>query len=162
MTRYTTEIKWAFLFFILTLAWMLFEKMLGWHGSRISEHATYSFFYDALFIAIFMMAFRDKKRHFFSGDFTWKHGFIFGLHLTIIIALLSPITQTIVHKIISPEYFPNIIDLAIENQLLSREAAEARFNLRSYMVQNTIGTFLLGLLTTVFMAILFRHRKLNS
>lgn len=147
---------WTLILFISTLSWMVFEKLMGWHGVRISDHATYSIFYDALFILVFYLAFRANKQQ--SDHLSWKDGFFFGLKITTLMALLSPLTQTIIHRIISPEFFPNIIDFAVENNILSRSEATERFNLTTYMVQNAIGTSILGLLTTCTMALIMRKR----
>lgn len=147
---------WTLILFISTLSWMVFEKLMGWHDDRIADHATYSLFYDALFILIFYLAFRVNMQQ--SDLLLWKDGFFFGMKITTLMVLLSPLTQTIIHRVISPEFFPNIIDFAVENNILSRTEASERFNLTTYMVQNAIGTSILGLLTTSMMALIMRKR----
>ncbi|MCB0629788.1 MAG: DUF4199 domain-containing protein [Saprospiraceae bacterium] len=152
-------LKWGLIFFVVTLLWSLFEKWMGWHGERISQHAQYANLYDILFAGIYVLAFRDGKRKAVPGSFTFRQGILYGATLTGIITLLSPLIQTVIHSWISPEFFPNVIQLATDNHILSPEEAQAKFNLGNYIVENLIGTFLLGLICTLLLALLFRTRS---
>lgn len=156
--KWKVALKWALLLFLATLTWMVFEKLMGWHGDRIDEHAIYTNLYDLVFLLVFIFAFREKRSSYPDRKMTWKQGLIFGLVITVLITALSPLTQTIIHKVISPEFFPNIIAMAVDQEILTREAAEARFNLGSYILQNMIGTFILGLLFTMILTIVFGKR----
>lgn len=153
--RFKSEIKWGIILFIVTLLWVIFEKLMGWHGERISQHASYSIIYDFVFLLVYAIAFREEYRKRPGTSLKWSQGFKFGVGITIIITGLSPITQTIIHKVISPEFFPNIIKLAVENDILTQTVAEERFNLSSYILQNILGTFILGLFCAAILALLF-------
>jgi hypothetical protein len=61
----------------------------------------------------------------------WKEGFTSGIILTIVITILSPLSQYIVYTFISPQYFENIIAYSVDNNRMTREQAEAYFSLRS-------------------------------
>ena len=77
----------------------------------------------------------------------------------VILTLLAPVTQWITSTVITPEYFPNVIEHAVETGFYpSREEAEAQFNLRNYMVQSTIGTFVMGLVTSAVVAFFVRTK----
>ena len=153
-----TTIKWAAILFVATLIWMMFEKYMGWHGEKIDRHAIFTHLYDGLFLVVFILAFRKKRKKMKGRAFRWSHGFKFGLGITLIMSALSPLTQILIHKFISPEFFPNVINYAVENGALTREAAENQFNLKSYIIQNIIGTFTLGGVISAVLALVFRKR----
>lgn len=152
-------LKWALILFGATIVWMVFEKLMGWHGPRIADHATYTNLYDLVFLTVFVFAFRDKRSRQPDGILTWKEGLLYGISITAVITLLSPLTQTIIHRLISPEFFPNIINMAVEKQILTQESASARFNLTSYIFQNMIGTFILGTVFTMILALFFGKQR---
>ncbi|MEZ4690567.1 MAG: DUF4199 domain-containing protein [Ignavibacteria bacterium] len=48
---------------------------------------------------------------------TYKEGFVTGFYITIIIAVLSPISQFIATEIISPDYFNNVIRYSVKQEI---------------------------------------------
>ncbi|MCB9081771.1 MAG: DUF4199 domain-containing protein [Lewinellaceae bacterium] len=150
------QVKWGIIFFVVTLGWMLLEKLMGWHGPWINQHAQFSNLYDGVFVAVFALAFWENRRKAVTNKLGWVQGFLFGLGITLIVTALSPLTQTIIHKVISPEFFPNVIRLAVDNEILTQAAAEAKFNLRNYIFENLVGTFVLGICCTSVLAFVFR------
>ena len=73
--------------------------------------------------------------------------------------LLAPLTQWITSTVITPEYFPNVIAYSVETGFYnSREEAEAYFNLQNYMMQSTIGAFIMGVITSVIVAFFVRSK----
>lgn len=152
------ELEWAGIFFLVTLAWMSLEKSLGWHDIHIADHALYTNIYDLLFIVMMALAMRSIKTKRYQGKMSWKQGIISGMWITLILAALSPLTQWITHRLISPEFFPNIIQFVTDNDLMSREAAVAQFNLPNYIWQNLVGTLILGTAATVVLAHIFRTK----
>jgi hypothetical protein len=156
--KYQTEFKWASILFTVTLLWKVFEKIMGWHGPQIEKHALYSNMYDLLFVTIFVFALLGIRKKRFAGEMTWKQGFLSGLIITVLITAVSPITQFLAHKVISPEFFPNIINLAVENGVLSSETAEAKFNLNNYILENLVGTAIIGTVCALLLP-LFMMKK---
>ncbi len=156
--------KWAIVFFITTMLWMLFEKWMGWHDVRIAAHATYSLIYDLLFFAVYLFALLDFRKSL-TQAYTWKKGIYYGILLTVVVTGLSPLVQTIMHTMISPDFFGNVITLAVENNLLSPDAARAKFNLTNYILENVFGTFLLGTFCTLLLAsllVMFNRPQVSS
>ena len=88
----------------------------------------------------------------------WKHGFFFGLGIAVVVTILNPLSQWMISTLISPEYFPNAINFAVENGKLSQEEAEAYFNIKSYIIQGTIGGLVMGAVTSAILA-LFIQKK---
>lgn len=158
MKNRAIEIKWALLFFIMMLLWMLLERLTGLHGEHIDKHAIYTNFVAIPAIAIYVFALLEKRKKDYQGKMTYKQGFISGLIITLIVTILSPLTQYITSTVITPNYFTNVIEYAVQEEKMTREAAEAFFNLKSYMVQGLIGTPIMGVLTTAIVA-LFTRKK---
>ncbi|NKI26569.1 DUF4199 domain-containing protein [Arenibacter sp. 6A1] len=157
MNKFRLEIKWAIIFSATVLVWMTFEKAMGWHDVHIGKHALYTNFFALVAIAVYVFALLDKRKTVFNGKMTWKQGFISGIALSVIIAALSPITQFITSTIITPDYFTNIINFVVSNGKMTQEAAEAYFNLKSYMLQSAFGALTMGIVTAAFVAFFVKN-----
>ncbi|WP_026951850.1 DUF4199 domain-containing protein [Algoriphagus mannitolivorans] len=153
------EIKWGVLFILSGLIWMILEKSLGWHDVHIDKHATYTMLYAPIAIAIYVLALLDKNRNFYHGRMTYVQGFISGLIITLVVVILSPLSQYITSTCISPDYFANMIQYSVESGVLSQEAAEANFTLMSYMIQAMVGAAVMGLITSAIVAIFTRSKS---
>lgn len=159
MEKIKIEIKWGVLFVLSGLIWMILEKSLGWHDVHIDKHASYTMLYAPIAIAIYVLALLDKKRNFYHGKMTYVQGFISGLIITLIVVILSPLSQYITSTYISPDYFSNMIQYSVEKGELSQEAAEANFSLVSYMIQAMVGAAVMGLITSAIVAIFTRSKS---
>lgn len=159
MKNVKIEIKWAIIFSVVGLLWMLLEKLVGLHSSHIDKHMYLTNLFAIPAIAVMILALKDKKKNFFGGQMNYKQGLISGTVLSIIIALFSPLTQWITSTIITPEYFPNVIAYSVETGYhKSLEEAEAYFNLKNYMFQSTIGALIMGVVTTAIAMIFIRTK----
>ena len=157
MKKYATEIKWALIFCAAALVWMVFEKAMGWHGPKIEQHPYMTNIFGLIAIVIYVLALREKRQKL-GGRMTWKQGFMSGLIISIIVALLSPLTQWLTHAVISPEYFSNAIAYSVEvGYHDSPEAAAEYFNLQSYMMQGGIGAVIMGVVTSAVVAIFLKR-----
>jgi hypothetical protein len=153
MEKYRTEIKWGIIFTAVMLLWMVFERMMGWHGERIDQHAIMTSIFAIFAIAIYVFALRDKRKNDLGGLMSWKKGFQSGLIITLVVVLLSPLTQWIIHTVISPDFFQNMVEYSVESGMMERQEAEAYFNLRSYLVQSAVGALGLGVVTSAVVAV---------
>jgi hypothetical protein len=160
MSKYKIEVKWAVIFVLMTLAWMVLEKLAGLHDENIDMHPVYTNFIAIPAIIIYVLALLDKRKNYYSGAMTYKQGFITGLIITAIITILSPLTQYIISTFITPDYFSNAIGYAVSEGIMTKEEAEGYFNLSNYIVQVLIGTPIMGIITTAIVAI-FTRKKLN-
>lgn len=152
MNAYKIEIKWAVIFTVAGLLWMVLERLLGWHDELIAKHATYTNIFAIFAIAIFVFAMIDKRNNFYAGKMTWKQGFISGLIITVIVALLSPLSQWITSTIISPDYFSNAIAYAVESGQATQAQAEQNFSLKTYLIAAPIGALVMGAITSAIVA----------
>jgi len=158
MKQYAIEIKWALYFTAMMLFWMILEKMSGLHSTYIHLHPIYTNLVAIPAITMYVLALLDKRKNFYNGVMSYGQGFLSGLILTLFVTLLSPLTQLITSLLITPEYFPNAIQHAVTSGNLSQPEAEAYFNLKNYLIQVVIGTPVMGIVTTLIVA-LFTQRK---
>ncbi|MBX7041704.1 MAG: DUF4199 domain-containing protein [Ignavibacteria bacterium] len=159
MKNFRIEIKWAVIFFIMMLAWMVIEKLAGFHDRNIESHAVFSNFIAIPAVAVYVLALLDKKKNFYGETMTFRQGFMTGLVITIFVTILSPLTQFITSTYITPDYFMNAIEFAVSSGNASREQAEAYFNLQSYIFQGLIGTPVMGVITSVIVAFIVKSKK---
>lgn len=157
MKNYKIEIKWAIIFMIMTLLWMIGEKLAGLHSRHIDKHLIYTNFIAIPAIAVYAFALLDKRKKFYGGSMSYKQGFNSGLLITLFVTILSPLTQVITSLLITPEYFPNVIEYCVSQGKMTREGAESYFNLKSYIIQGLVGAPVMGLITTALVAIFTRR-----
>ena len=156
------EFKWAIIFSIMGLIWMVLEKFSGLHSTYIDYHLYLTNLFAIPAIWVMVLALKAKKKKFYGGQMSYKQGLISGIILSLIIALLSPLTQWITSYIITPEYFPNVIKRSVElGYYKTTEEAQANFNYTNYAVQGAIGALVMGIVTTAI-AMIFIKTKNNG
>jgi hypothetical protein len=161
MTTIKIEIKWAIFFSIMGLVWMLLEKLSGLHSRYIDYHLYLTNLFAIPAIWFMVLALKEKKKIFYDGKITYLQGVKSGFFLSLVIALLAPLTQWITSYIISPEYFPNVIKRSVEIGYYKTTAeAEANFNYPNYAMQSAIASFVMGMITTGI-AMIFIQTKDN-
>lgn len=62
-------------------------------------------------------------------------------------------------RLITPNYFKNVIDYSVRTGQATLEQAQANFNLPSYMLQAAIGALVAGVLTSLVVAAFVRTRN---
>ncbi len=160
MKNIKIEIKWAIIFSIVGLLWMLLEKLSGLHSTYIDYHLYLTNLFAIPAIIMMVMALKDKKKNFYNGKMNYKQGLVSGIILSIIIALLSPLTQWITSYVITPEYFPNVIKRSVElGYYSSTEEAQANFNYKNYAIQSAVGALIMGVVTTAIAMIFIRTKS---
>lgn len=160
MSSIKIELKWALIFTVVSLVWMVIEKLSGLHDKNIDYHMYLTNLFVIPAIVVMVMALKDKKKNFYAGNMSYKQGLICGIVLSLFIALFSPISQYITSYYISPEYFPNVIKRSVELGYYKTTAeAEANFNYKNYAIQGAIAAFLMGVITTAIAMIFIRTKK---
>ena len=159
MRKLSVEIKWALLFVVVTLAWMMGEKLAGFHDVRIAQHPTATMFFALPAIAVYVFALLDKRRNFYGGAMTYKQGLVCGLLITLFVTLLSPLTQLLVSKVITPDYFTNAANYAVSAGILTAAEAAEEFSLGNYIKQGLIGAPVMGIVTSAIVAVFTRKAK---
>lgn len=158
MKKFGIEIKWGVIFTIVTLLWMMLEKALGWHNELLEKHAIYTNFFALVAILIYVLALLDKRKNFYDGKMIWKQGFIAGIVITVVVTVLSPLSQYITSTLITPDYFSNVIELSVETGKMTQEKAEAYFSLQNYILQSTIWALVMGIVTSALVALFVKKK----
>lgn len=160
MKNIKIEIKWAIIFTVVALLWILLEKILGLHDKYIDYHLYLTNLFAIPAIWIMVLALKEKKKQFYSGQMSYKQGFISGSILSVFITLLSPFSQWITTYIITPEYFPNVIKRSVELGYFKTTAeATANFNYANYAMQGAMGALVMGIVTTAIAMLFIRTKK---
>lgn len=153
------EVKWALYFSGMGLIWMVLEKLSGLHGKYIDYHLYLTNLFAIPAIWFMVLALKDKRKNYYSGQITYKQGLISGVILSLIIAFLSPVTQWITSYLITPEYFPNVIKRSVElGYYKSTEEATQNFNYKNYAIQGAIGALIMGVITTLIVMIFVKKK----
>jgi hypothetical protein len=145
MKNIRIEFKWALLFSLMGLLWMVLEKLTGLHDRYIDYHPYLTNLFAIPAIVVMVMALNDKKRNFYNQEMGYVQGFVSGLILSVVI---------------TPEYFSNAIQRSVEiGNFNSTAEAEANFNYPNYAIQGAIGALVMGILTTAVAMIFIRTKK---
>lgn len=142
---------------VISLAWKGMENRMGLHGPRIDEQARYTYIFGGVALLLYILALRDKRDNFYNGFMSWQQGFVSGVIISVIIALFSPLSQLIVHKIIAPSYFRN----AIEHGLTrggNEEFLISYYSLRTKIIQSFMESLSLGIVASAAVAYFVRKR----
>lgn len=153
MEKIKIEIKWAFIFMGMMLSWMILERLFGLHDTHIDKHAIYTNFVAIPAILIYVFALFDKRKTDLNGSMSYKQALISGLIITLIVTIFTPLTQYLTTAVITPNYFNNIIDYSVTTGQMTQEEAEAYFNTKSYIIQSTIFTPVMGIITTLIVGL---------
>lgn len=160
MKNIKIEIKWALIFTIVGLIWMVLEKISGLHSTYIDYHMYLTNLFVIPVIWIMVLALKDKKNNSYNGKISYKQGLISGVILSLFIAILSPIAQYFTSYFISPEYFPNVIKRSVEiGYYKTTEEAEANFNYANYAVQGAFGALVMGIITSAIVMLFIRSKN---
>jgi membrane glycosyltransferase len=158
MKKIYIEFKWAVIFTIALLSWMLLEKTLGWHEEQIADQWWLTLLFLPFAVLLYLLALREKRRRVYGGKLSWLQGFISGVILSVFVALLSPLAQYITQNYITPQYFNNVIEYSITNDLMTRNKANDYFNINSYIWQSILGALGFGITTAALVAIFARKK----
>jgi len=158
MKKFAIEIKWGVIFFSMTLLWTVFEKLIGLHDANIDMHSTITNFFAIPAVLIFILALIDKRKKDFNNKMTWLQGFVSGLIITLVVALLTPFGQILTHKLLSPQYFENIIAYSVKTGNATQVEAEGYFNLTSYIYISVMGALMMGFLTSAVVAFFVKKK----
>jgi len=159
MNKFEIEIRWAILYSILAIVWMILEKELGWHDRLIAKQASYTNLFGFVTLTIYTLALYDKKMKFYGGKMDWKQGFLSGIVFSLAISILSPIVQYAIHTYISPNYFDAIIAYVVSNKIQTQEQAAAYFNLKSYIMQSAFGGLSMGVILAAIVALFLKTKN---
>ena len=89
MNNIKIELKWAIVFSVVTLVWMVLEKISGLHGKYIDYHLYLTNLFAIPAIWMMVMALKDKKKNDYNENISYKQGLVSGIILSVFIAMLK-------------------------------------------------------------------------
>lgn len=158
MKKIYIEIKWAVIFSIALLSWMLLENTLGWHKERIADQWWLTLLFIPFAVFIYLLALREKRRRVYDRKMTWRQAFLSGVNLTVFIALLTPITSYIVHNYITPEFFFNSSEYSTKVERVVGDNFNDYLMLTDYLWQSSLGALGFGIATSAIVAFFVRKK----
>lgn len=159
MEKFVVEFKWGIIFAFVGLLWMVIERIAGLHSTHIGKHQYFTNLYAIPAIAVYVLALLDIRKHSYDGYMTYFQGFKSGLIVTLVVTVLSPISQLLISWVISPNYFQNAISYVVDTGKMSLEEAEDYFNIRSYIFQGIVGAPVMGTVTSAVVALFTRKNS---
>jgi len=159
MKKFAIEIKWGIIAVVFHLLWMVFEKQLGYHDSKIKWQMLFTMLIVFPMFVLYFFGIWEKKKSYYNNQMSWMQGFISAMIIAVVGVILSPMTQFITYEFISPNYFENIIDYTDSSNKLSLEAAQSNFNLSSAIWQNISAGLSTGLVIGALASYLLRTKN---
>lgn len=159
MNKIGIELKWAAFITAFACLWAALENALGYHKD-FSNILITSFIYYVILTFLWAIAFIDKKKSL-GKNAVWefKSVFKFGLFLTGITALLSPIAQYIIYETISPDYFTNIIEYQLKKGRETIEILQQRYNMNFVISLGVRDALSFGVIYSALYAWVFKTKK---
>lgn len=158
MKKIYIELKWAVIFSITLLCWILFEKTMGWNKEQFEDFWWLTLFFAPFAVLMYLLALREKRRRVFGGEMTWIQGFISGVIISLFAALLSPLTEYVAYNFFTPDYFNTIAESSVTNDLMARTKMNNLLHINNYRWQSAFGLFGFGVLNSVIAAFFVRKR----
>jgi len=135
---------------------------MGWHDEYIAKHWNRTLWFGGIVLLLYALAISDKKKNSFQGEMQWIDGFKTGVLISLFVAILTPITQLIIHEWISPNYFDYAIKQAVESDMMTQEQAEDNFHFSSYIFQAIINILVMGVLFSAIIAFILKSKDVKT
>ncbi len=146
----------------ISLMWSYLERSAGLHGSHIENHALYSNLFGIFAFIVYAMCIFDKKRNYYDNRMDWTRGFLSGLTLTVMIALLSPLIQYIIVEHISPDFLANMKTYYVSRNGSGKALADAMFSFRGLLLQAVFNIMSMGVVASAIIAWFARSKEFKS
>ncbi len=160
MKNFKIELRWAILFSFILMIEMFFERYMGWHEVKYiaSQYSLHYLVLIVLFGVVYYFGIKEKRKNYYEGFINWKQAFISGAMISVIVAILSPLTQFFIYHYITPNYFKNMITYQVSkaDNPLTKAGAQDIFNMTSFVIQGIFTCLSLGLIVSGAVALIVR------
>lgn len=155
-----TQVKWAIYFSLMTLVWMLGERLVGLHDRFIDQHMYWTNLFAIPAIWVMVLALKNSKKVLYNNTITYGQGLLCGSVLSVFIAILGPFTQWVISYVITPNYFDTAIQRSVAlGYYSSVESAKEYFNFESFAIGFSSFALIFGIATTIVAMIFLRTKK---
>lgn len=148
----------AFWLFLVSIAWLAMEKLLGFHDEFIQYHEYFTNFIIIPYILIYI---RGIKGYRISegGTISYLKALGFGLASTIFATAFSPFALWIFETILNPNFYQNMINYTVSHKLQSQAQALAYFNHENYRNLMIYGNIAQGVIFSAIIAFFSARKK---
>jgi len=150
-------LRYALVFTLASFLWVCLEYAVGLHTTHKELHPSLSSIFAIPAIAIYAFALHAKRTSM-GGTFTFWDGFMFGLLVTGIVAVLSPGVQYVFHTFVNPHFFADFQAYSIASGKLEPDAAAAYFCLQNYLYEGISGALMMGTVTAAIVALILSRK----
>lgn len=159
MQKIYIELKWAVIFSIALLCWILLEKTMGSEDGGVEDFWWMTLLFGPFAILLYLLALREKRRRVYMGAMTWTQGFLSGLFISVFVALLSPLTVYVAQNIFTVDNFNAIAETSATNNLMSNTKMNDILNINNYRWQSAFGLLGLGIIISIISAFFVRKKS---
>lgn len=148
----------AFWLFLVSIAWLAMEKLLGFHDQYIQYH---QYFTNLIMIPYFIIFRRGIKSYRIAegGSITFVKAFGFGLVCTLFTTVMSPLSLWIFETILNPNFYQNMINYTVSHKFQSQAQANAYFNHENYRNLMIYGNIAQGIIFSAIIAAFSARKK---
>ncbi len=162
MKKFSIEFKWAAIYMVISLLWTFLERTAGLHHENIANYAFVSLLFGVFGFALYWMCIFDKKANYYKGMMDWTRGFLSGLTLTVIIAVLSPLTTFVALEYVSPDFLDNMRRHYSAANSISASASQSMFTLQGQIMQSIFTVMSMGVVASAIIAWFARSKEKSS
>ena len=151
-----TEIKWGVIFVIVSFLWISLERLVGLHDRYISMQQYFGFLFVIPAVLMMVLAIAEKRR-VLGGEISFKQGFLCGMGVSIVVAILTPLYQWILFRFVSPNFFQNIIDYRISLGG-NPQSLQMFYSFKWVLIGGVVVALVTGAITSLLLAAIMRTR----
>ena len=152
------EIKYGVVIGVLVVIWLLLEYIIGLHNKHHDIFLIVTNLVLIIPVVGIYKALSRKKNIILNGTLTFSQGFISGLKISILYALIGGLGQYLYHKFINPFYFDLMISKSQEKGV-STNQAENYFNVYSYVSSVVFSYLIFGIIVSLIISLILRTKK---
>ena len=135
---------------------------MGYHDINIKWQPVFNLLYIFPTFILYLLALLEKKKKYYQDQMSWKQGMISAIIISFIIVFFSPITQFIIHEIISPDFLKNTINYTVSQKKLTLTEAKEYTTLTSSIWKNISDGLSFGVVIGAIVAYLIQSKPIES
>ncbi|GEM_PF-4682839 len=160
MSKLQTEIKWGVVWATAIFLLLCFEYFAGLQELPYLDWGMWvDLLGDVALPALAVgLGLRQKRDQDWEGSMSWRQGFISGLYMTLVALPLSLAYIWAFVEIVNPNYFAVLVDFSVATGQSTQDAAQAYFNLRTYLFQTALNVVAFGVVLSAVFSLLLKTK----
>lgn len=155
-TKY--ELRWTLIYILTVFTLAIAEYELGVGIIHLLDVKLFTFLAFVLTALIYLMYLYDKKTRR-KMRMNYRRGVKSCSVLTLFIFIAVIPTSFLIYKVIMPDFFDDVLNEVVKNNLMSMSEAKETYNTNSYLFRVPLQTLLFGGICTFAMPYFVRKRR---